>query len=108
MYTALQRIALTQAVGFEHFKNPVLPLPEPAALRVLLRHLARLLCLKANLGLSVLGYGHHRLLALVHGYVRLWFAGCDWGWSMVATGVVGRIDAAFGGNYERCAPFYHN
>ena len=27
MYTALQRIALTQAVGFERFKNPVLLLP---------------------------------------------------------------------------------
>ena len=31
MYTALQRIALTQAIGFELFKNPALLLPTPVA-----------------------------------------------------------------------------
>ena len=77
MYTALQRIALTQAVGFERFKNPVPLLPTPVASRAPLRHLAHWRCWRASLGPFVLGCGRHRPLALAHDSSLLRFGDCD-------------------------------
>ena len=108
MYTALQRIALTQAVGFERFKNPVLLLPTPVASRVLLRRPARLRCWRASLGPFVLGCGHHRPLVLVRDSSLLRLGDYDWGQGVVATGVVGGVVVVSGDNYERYVPFYRS
>ena len=108
MYTALQRIALTQAIGFKHFKNPVLLPPEPVALRVLLHHLARSRCWRASLGPSVLGCNHHRPLTLARDFLQPLFAGYGWGQGMVATGAVGAVAAVSGGNCEQCVLFCCN
>ena len=107
MYTALQRIALTQAVGFECLKNPVLLLPVLVASRAPLRHLAHWRCWRASLELSVLGCSRRRPLVLVRDLLLLQLVGWSWDQGMVATGVAGGVIVS-GGSYEQYAPFCRN
>ena len=77
MYTALQLIALTQAVGFEHPKNP-LPSPLSIGGRDSLCLLLRLRCLITRIEPVLLEVDHRKLLGL-RWVVLLLFLGdmCD-------------------------------
>ena len=107
MYTALQRKALTQATGFERFKNPVHLLPWGlVASWALLHHPVHLRYWRASLELFVLGSNRHILCALVCGFLPLRFVGCGWDQGIVATGAVDGAFVASVGTYVRCDLFY--
>ena len=108
MYTALQWIALTQAVRFERFKNPVLLLLGPAAWWAPLHCPAHLQCWRANLGFSVLGCGHRRPLILVRDSLWPLSDSCSWGQGVAATGVAVVNAVASGDNCEQYVRFYCN
>ena len=110
MYTALQHKALTQAIRFEHFKNPVhfLLLQGPATWWVLWHHLAHLQYWWASLGLIVLQCNHCTPCALPCSAPLLQFVSYGWVLVMVATGAVVGDIAVSVDNCEPCAPFNYS